>query len=137
MSNLVTELSFKQRIFLALRHACQVQRTERTTEKFKQWKQRCLAARARKYYMRKKLMVDRLQGVRAERLVKQCFDAIKYCNVLEKYEATRAKLGEEIPVREDLERKRDQLIKMHKNKDKYNILRKWCIRVSDAKYRAL
>ena len=26
---------------------------------------------------------------------------------------------------------------MHRNKDKYNTLRKWCIRVSDAKYRAL
>ena len=107
MSALITELSFKQRVFLALRHACQAHRTERTTEKFQQWKQRCLAARARKYYMRKKLMVERLQGVRAERLVKQCFDSIRYCNVLEKYETTKSKLGEEIPIREELERKRD------------------------------
>lgn len=137
MSNLVTELSFKQRVFLALRHACQVSRTERTTEKFQDWKTRCLATRARKYYIRKKIMIERLQGVRAERLVKQCFDAIRYCNVLEKYEATKAKLGEEIPIREELERKRDTLIKCHRNKDKYNMLRKWCIRVSDAKYRAL
>ena len=38
-------------------------------------------------------MIDRLQGVRTERLVKQVFDAIRYCNVLEKYEATRARLG--------------------------------------------
>jgi len=82
-------------------------------------------------------MIERLQGVRAERLVKQCFDAIRYCNVLEKYEVTKAKLGEEIPIREELERKRDNMIKMHRNKDKYNALRKWCIRVSDAKYRAL
>jgi hypothetical protein len=29
------------------------------------------------------------------------------------------------------------MIKIHRNKDKYNMLRKWCIRVSDAKYRAL
>ena len=134
---MVIEMSFKQRVFLALRHACQVSRTERTTEKFQEWKTRCLAGRARKYFLRKKIMIERLQGVRAERLVKQCYDAIRYCNVLEKYEQTRAKLGEEIPIREELERKRDSLIKMHRNKDKYNMLRKWCIRVSDAKYRAL
>ena len=29
------------------------------------------------------------------------------------------------------------MVKLHRNKDKYNMLRKWCIRVSDAKYRAL
>jgi len=114
-----------------------VSRTERTTEKFQEWKTRCLATRARKYFIRKKIMIERLQGVRAERLAKQCFDAIKYCNVLEKYEETKFKLGEEIPIREELERKRDQMIKNHRIKDKYNILRKWCIRVSDAKYRAL
>lgn len=82
-------------------------------------------------------MIERLQGVRTERSVKQCFDAIRYCNVLEKYEATRARLGEEIPIREELERRRDTLIKHNRTKDKYNQLRKWCIRVSDAKYRAL
>jgi hypothetical protein len=59
----------------------------------------------------KKLMIERLQGVRTERLMKRCWDAIRYCNVLEKYEATRQRLGEEIPVREELERKRDTLIK--------------------------
>ena len=111
LSTLVTELSFKQRVFLALRHACQGQRSEHITEKFHQWKQRCLAARARKYYVHKKLMIERLQGVRTERLMKRCWDAIRYCNVLERYEATRQRLGEEIPVREELERKRDTLIK--------------------------
>ena len=39
------------------------------------------------------------------------FDGIRYCNVLEKYEATKARLGQEIPIRQDLEIKRDQLIK--------------------------
>jgi len=89
LSTLVTQMSFKQRVFLALRHACQSERSERITEKFHEWKQRCLAARARKYYVHKKLMIERLQGVRTERLLKQCWDAIRYCNVLEKYEATR------------------------------------------------
>jgi hypothetical protein len=46
-------------------------------------------------------------------------------------------LNEEIPIREDLERKRDTLLKSYRTKDKYNQLRKWCMRVSDAKYRAL
>jgi len=82
-------------------------------------------------------MIDRLQGVRTERLIKQVFDAIRYCNVLEKYEATRQRLGQEIPVRQDLELKRDTLIKTNRTKDKYNLLRKCCIRYSDAKYRAL
>ena len=76
-----------------MRHACVQQRCERTWEKFRQWKENCEKARDRKYYERKKLMIDRLQGVRTERLVKQVFDAIRYCNVLEKYEATRARLG--------------------------------------------
>jgi hypothetical protein len=56
-------------------------------------------------------MVERLQGVRTERLVKQCFDAIRFCNVLEKYEATRDRLNHEIPVRQELELRRDTLIK--------------------------
>jgi hypothetical protein len=56
-------------------------------------------------------MIDRIQGVRTERLIKSCFDAIRFCNVLEKYEATKGRLGEEIPIREELERKRDTMIK--------------------------
>jgi hypothetical protein len=40
-------------------------------------------------------------------------------------------------VREELERRRDTLIKQYRTKDKYNQLRKWCMRVSDSKYRAL
>ena len=137
MSSLLTDLTFKQRVFLALKHACTESRTERVQEKFREWKLRCIAARDRKYYQQKKLMVERMQGVRAERLVKQCFDAIRYGNVLEKYEATRNRLGNEIPIREELERKRDLMIKNHRNKDKYHALRRCCIRYADAKYRAM
>jgi len=60
MSALVSEVSFKQRVFLALKHACLQSRTERTTEKFREWKARCLAARDRRYFERKKVMVSRL-----------------------------------------------------------------------------
>ena len=137
MTTLISELTFKQRVFLALKHACLQNRTERTTDKFQEWKSKCLAARKRKYYLRKKLMIERIQGVRTERLFKQCFDAIRFCNVLDKYEATQGRLDLETPRREELERKRDTLIKTHRTKDKYNVLRKWCIRVSDAKYKAL
>lgn len=52
-------------------------------------------------------MIERLQGVRTERLLKQVFDGIRYCNVLEKYEATKSRLGQEIPLRMELEVKRD------------------------------
>ena len=90
---MITELGFKQRVFLALKQACLKSNTERTTEKFKQWKDRCQVVRERNYYLRKKLMVERLQGVRTERSLKQCFDAIKFCNVLYKYEETRDRLG--------------------------------------------
>lgn len=46
-------------------------------------------------------------------------------------------MGKEIPVRQELELRRDTLIKTHRNKDKYNLLRKCCIRYADAKYRAM
>jgi len=82
-------------------------------------------------------MVERLQGVRTERLLKQVFDAIRFGNVLERYEATRGQLNQEIPVRQELELKRDTLVKSHKMKDKYNLFRKCCIRYADARYRAL
>ena len=89
MSNLISILGFKQRVFLALKHACLQSRTERTTAKFSTWRDKCFAARDRKDYLNKKLMIERLQGIRTERLLKQCFDAVKFCNVLEKYEATK------------------------------------------------
>ena len=75
--------------------------------------------------------------MRAERLFKQCYDAIRYNNVLEKFEATRDRLNQEIPVRQDLERQRDNIIRSNVQKDKYNALRKCCMRYSDAKYRAI
>jgi len=46
-------------------------------------------------------------------------------------------LEREIPVREDLEKKRDTLIKINRTKDKYNLFRQCIIRYSDLKYRAL
>jgi hypothetical protein len=53
------------------------------------------------------------------------------------YEETKEKLDREIPIREELERKRDTLIKVNKTKDKYHMFRQMCIRYADVKYRAL
>mmetsp|Transcript_39163 Transcript_39163/g.37520 ORF Transcript_39163/g.37520 Transcript_39163/m.37520 type:complete len:99 (+) Transcript_39163:1679-1975(+) len=36
-----------------------------------------------------------------------------------------------------MERKKDAMEKVNTSKDKYNLFRSWCIRVADAKYRAL
>ena len=46
-------------------------------------------------------------------------------------------LEKEIPIREELERKRDTMIKVNTSKDKYNLFRKMCIRYADVKFRAL
>ncbi|CDW85127.1 UNKNOWN [Stylonychia lemnae] len=137
MSNLVTSLWFKQRVFLGLRQACMEQKTDSSILKFKAWKNWCVKARQNKYFQRKKLLVSRLHGLRTERLLKQCFDAIKFGNIQDKYEKTRERLEREIPVREELERKRDTLIKVNRSRDKYNLFRQCVIRYSDLKYRAL
>lgn len=105
--------------------------------KFKAWKDWCETTRKKKYFARKKLLVERLQGTRDERLVKKVFDGIRYHSINRQYEETKEKLDREIPVREELERKRDTLIKVNKTKDKYNLFRQMCIRYADVKYRAL
>ncbi len=46
-------------------------------------------------------------------------------------------MNEEIPLREELERKRDTLIKTSKSRDKYNLFRQCCIRYTDLKHHFL
>jgi len=123
LSDLVTNLWFKQRVFLALRQATLESKSENSMLKFRAWKDWCETARKKKYFQRKKVLVDRLNGQRDERLLKQCFDAIKFSNIQDHYESTKARLESEIPVREELEKKRDQLIKTNRTKDKYNLFR--------------
>lgn len=60
MSELVTNLWFKQRVFLALRQACLESKSESSMMKFKAWKNWCETARKKKYLLKKKLLVDRL-----------------------------------------------------------------------------
>jgi hypothetical protein len=50
--------------------------------------------------------------LRAEMLLKRVFDAVRYSNVNDKFEATRQELEDKIPLRQELERQKDELIKM-------------------------
>mmetsp|Transcript_39163 Transcript_39163/g.37522 ORF Transcript_39163/g.37522 Transcript_39163/m.37522 type:complete len:83 (+) Transcript_39163:1376-1624(+) len=81
MSQLVTDQWFKQRVFLALRQACLESKTEDCVQKFKAWKNWCEKARENKYFVKKELLVERLDGTRMDRLLRQCFDAIKFNNM--------------------------------------------------------
>ena len=112
MTELVTRLWFKQKIFLSLKLATMDRQAEREVEKFKAWKSWCEQARKDKYHEKKALMVEKIYGVRTEQLVKRCFDAIRYSNVNDKFEATRQELEEKIPIKQELERQKDELIKM-------------------------
>ena len=70
MSELVTSLWFKQRVFLGLRQACLESKTESSLQKFKAWKDWCEKTRRNKFYQKKKLLVARMAGTRDERLLK-------------------------------------------------------------------
>ena len=78
--------------------------------KFTAWKNWCETARENKYFAKKQLLVERQNGLRTERLLKQTFDAIRYYNVQTKHEETRAELAERIPEKEALEYRRECLI---------------------------
>jgi hypothetical protein len=81
LSELVTNLWFKQRVFLGLRHACLQSKSESSLMKFKAWRNWCETSRKKKYHNKKKELVERIEGIRAERLVKRCFDAIRFGNI--------------------------------------------------------
>jgi len=63
-------------------------------------------------------MVHKIEGMRTEMLMKRVFDSIRYSNVNDKFEATRQELEDKIPVRQELERQKDELIKLSSQKDK-------------------
>lgn len=74
--------------------------------------------------------------MRTERLLKQCFDAIKFGNTNMKFETMRMELEAKIPEREDLEFKRECLEKQTATKTKYHALRKSYLKYCDVKYKA-
>jgi hypothetical protein len=89
MSNLITNMWFKQKVFLAMKLAVLNAQSEFEIVKFKAWKQWCETSRKNKYFLKKEILVDKIHGTRTEMLLKKCFDAIRFSNVNDKFEATR------------------------------------------------
>jgi len=109
---------FKQKVFLAFKLAVMNAQSEHEIVKFKAWKNWCETSRNEKYFLKKELMVQKIEGTRTEMLLKRCFDAIRYSNVNDKFEATRQELEDKIPIRQELERQKEELIKLSATKDK-------------------
>ena len=86
--------------------------------KFEAWKNWCEQSRKDKFFAKKSTLIDNLWGVRTERLLKQCFDAIRFSNTNMKFETMRMELEAKIPEREDLEFKRECLEKQTATKTK-------------------
>ena len=105
--------------------------------KFLAWKNWCEQSRKDKFFARKEALVANIEGVRTERLLKQCFDAIKFSNTNEKFESTRMLLESKIPEREELEYKKECLEKQMATKTKYHALRQAYLKHCDVKYKAL
>lgn len=137
MSELITDMWFKQKVFLAMKLAVMNAQAEREIVKFKAWKSWCESSRNDKYFLKKELMVQKIEGTRTEMLLKRVFDAIRYSNVNDKFEATRQELEDKIPVRQELERQKDELIKLSAQKDKAQLFRNAVKRHQDVMYRAI
>ena len=137
MSHLITQMWFKQKVFLALKLAVMNSQAEGEIVKFKAWKSWCEKSRNDKYFAKKELMVEKIEGTRTEMLLKRVFDAIRYSNINDKFEATRQELEDKIPVRQELERQKDELLKMSAQKDKAQLFRNCIKRHQDVMYRAL
>ena len=105
--------------------------------KYQAWKNWCEQSRKDKFFAKKETLVANIEGVRTERLLKQCFDAIRFGNTQMKFEETRMMLEAKIPEREELEYKRECLAKQTATKTKYNALRKSYLKYCDVKYKAL
>lgn len=118
MSELITNMWFKQKVFLAMKLQVMNAQADHEVVKFKAWKSWCENSRNDKYFAKKELLIQKIEGTRTEMLLKRVFDAIRYSNVNDKFEATRQELEDKIPLRQELERQKDELIKMSNQKDK-------------------
>jgi hypothetical protein len=135
MRDVITTMWFKQKVFLSLKLAVMDCQAKREVEKFKAWKSWCEESRKKKYFEKKALMVDKIEGTRTEMLLKRCFDALRYSVVNERFEATRQELEEKIPIRQGLERQKEELIKVSQQKDKVALLKNAFKRYQDVTYR--
>ncbi len=64
------------------------------------------------------------------------FDAFKHFKVNKRYEETKEELNKQIPIREELERKKENLIKVGNTKAKYNLFRSAAIKYTDVLFRS-
>ena len=99
MSDLITKMWFKQKVFLAIKLAVLNAQSDHEIVKFKAWKSWCENSRKNKYFLKKELLVEKIEGTRTEMLLKKVFDAIRYSNVNDKFESTRQELEDKIPIR--------------------------------------
>ena len=137
MSELITNMWFKQKVFLAMKLQVMNAQADHEVVKFKAWKSWCENSRNEKYFAKKELLIQKIEGTRTEMLLKRVFDAVRYSNVNDKFEATRQELEDKIPLRQELERQKDELIKMSNQKDKAQLFRNFMKRHQDVMYRAL
>ena len=106
-------------------------------EKFSAWKSWCETAREQKYFHNKVLIIDKIQGLRTERLMRKAFDAIRYGNMQQRFETTRDQLNERLPERQELEYRKDCIIKNTNTRTKAHVLRNCYLRNCDHQYRAI
>ena len=82
---------------MGLKHACQQQKAESACIKFTAWKNWCETARKNKYFAKKELLVQKIEGIRTERLLKKVWDSIRFAKMQKKFEETRDILNDKIP----------------------------------------
>jgi hypothetical protein len=82
-------------------------------------------------------LVDKIQAIRTERLVKKVFDSLRYGCVQAKFERTRAILEEKIPEKRELEYRKESLVKNTAAQTKIHVVRQWYFRNCDHMYKAL
>lgn len=76
-------------------------------------------------------MVEKINGLKTERLLKRVFDAIKFFNIQHKFESTRGELEQRIPEREELELKKEKLLKTSATLAKKHLFRQAYYRSCD------
>lgn len=137
MQDLITDQFFKQRVFLAFKQACLESQTETNLNYFKAWRRFCEQARKNKYHAKKEALVEKIFGNRTEKLLKQCFDAMRFDNMNMKFEECRGELEKAIPERQEMQRKRDDLVKVQSTRKKRDLIRDAFKRYNNMTYRAL
>ena len=137
MSDLITDMWFKQKVFLAMKLAVMNSQADAEIVKFKGWKSWCENSRNAKYFQKKELLVQKIEGTRTRMLMKRCFDFIRFNKVNEKFEMTRMELEDKIKTRQELEREKADLAKMSKQKDRAQFFRTFIKKHQDMVYKAL